>query len=251
MAIKLLHKAASGGLPFAQFVLGNHYSKGNWVELDLKQAAHWWQLAAQQGSARAAHNLGVLYRRGYVFERDPQQALYWLRRAAQGGSELSTEMVQELEAELALQQGLAALEKPKARDVTSATAPQGKWFADWLKGREPKSFLLQLFASASKRNAQRLLAELKLGTLKQRRSAVIYPVWSNQKVVWAVGYGEFASRAEALQAIGQLPAKLKQLRPWPRKIEDIQRMQPLVGRFLELSGAPQATELETTSSKAQ
>ena len=50
--------------PSAQFNLGVRYENGMGVIKDLKEAAKYYQLAAQQGHADAQYNLGICYENG-------------------------------------------------------------------------------------------------------------------------------------------------------------------------------------------
>ena len=52
--------AAEYGYALAQYRLGTIYHAGKNVEQDLKEAAKWYKLAAEQGNADAQINLGKL-----------------------------------------------------------------------------------------------------------------------------------------------------------------------------------------------
>jgi TPR repeat protein len=112
-------KAAEQGNAEAEFALGQMYSRGwgvprdeadamrwmqmandpvsdgpptDWarvegygVEQDQKQAAYWYDLAAQKGHAEAQYNLARLYASGQGVPRDQEQALRWVRAAASQG----------------------------------------------------------------------------------------------------------------------------------------------------------------------
>ena len=49
---------------------------------DKKQAAVWFQKAAEQGDAEAQYNLGLAYQNGEGVAQDRHQALMWLNLAA-------------------------------------------------------------------------------------------------------------------------------------------------------------------------
>jgi TPR repeat protein len=58
------------------------------LDQGLKEAEHWFHLAAAQGEATAQVNLGLLYANGYGISKDYVQAYYWYSRAgAQGHKE--------------------------------------------------------------------------------------------------------------------------------------------------------------------
>jgi TPR repeat protein len=56
------------------------------VPQDQSTAAHWLELAATQGHAKAQLNLGVLYDRGHGVTQDATQAVRWYRQAAEQGN---------------------------------------------------------------------------------------------------------------------------------------------------------------------
>ena len=112
-------KAAEQGNAEAQFALGQMYSLGwgvprdqadaiRWLQMannpetdgpptdwtlveaygvqqDQKQAAYWYQLAAEKGHAEAQFNLGRLYATGKGVAHDEEQAARWVRAAASQG----------------------------------------------------------------------------------------------------------------------------------------------------------------------
>lgn len=112
-------KAAEQGNTEAEFALGQMYSRGwgvprdsvdamRWLQMannpdtdgpptdwtllegyglqqDQKQAAYWYELAAQKGHAEAQYNLGRLYATGQGLPKDEEQAARWVRAAASQG----------------------------------------------------------------------------------------------------------------------------------------------------------------------
>jgi TPR repeat protein len=59
--------------------------EGYGVEQDQKQAAFWYEKAAEQGHPEAQYNLARLYATGQGVTRDQEQALRWVRAAASQG----------------------------------------------------------------------------------------------------------------------------------------------------------------------
>ena len=57
---ELLLKAGELGCASAYFNLGHSYCNENGVEVDMKKAIHYWELAAMNGNVNARHNVGVL-----------------------------------------------------------------------------------------------------------------------------------------------------------------------------------------------
>ena len=118
-AEKWYRKAAEQGNTEAEFALGQMYSRGwgvprdttdalRWLQLandpdtdgpptdwavldgygvqqDQKQAAYWYQQAAQKGHVEAQFNLGRLYATGQGLAHDEEQAAHWIRAAASQG----------------------------------------------------------------------------------------------------------------------------------------------------------------------
>jgi uncharacterized protein len=75
--------AAEGGHVEAQFGLAMLHFKGQGVDLNLTQAAHWFGLAAEQGSMRARTQLGGMYARGGGVEADRTKATPCVARRPQ------------------------------------------------------------------------------------------------------------------------------------------------------------------------
>lgn len=81
----LLAKANAGDAA-AQVDVGENYEAGKAVTLDLKQAAAWYQKAADKGNVSGETHLATLYRdRGKDFPRDMVQAAVWFLKAAEQG----------------------------------------------------------------------------------------------------------------------------------------------------------------------
>lgn len=87
----LLAKAAAGDIP-SEIKAADAYAAGNGSQrdarqlaADYKQAAMWYQKAANQGSVGAQIHLADLYRDGRGVPRDMAQAVAWYRKAADQG----------------------------------------------------------------------------------------------------------------------------------------------------------------------
>ncbi|MGR9223468.1 peptidoglycan-binding protein [Rhizobium leguminosarum] len=84
---KSLADAASGGDALALFEIGARYSDGrNGMTVDQKQAANWYQLAADKGFAPAQYRLGSMYEKGNGVERDIAKAKGFYEQAANQGN---------------------------------------------------------------------------------------------------------------------------------------------------------------------
>lgn len=67
-------------------LVGAMYFEGQWVNQDYQQAAHWYQLAAEQGDDNAQFRLGTMYHEGQGFSQNYGQAAYWYQKAAVQGN---------------------------------------------------------------------------------------------------------------------------------------------------------------------
>jgi len=79
-ALKELKPLAEQGNAEAQALLGEMYSLGRGVPLDVNQAQKWYQVAADQGNARGRCSLGSM-----DLKRDTAQGLRLLKLSAQQG----------------------------------------------------------------------------------------------------------------------------------------------------------------------
>jgi localization factor PodJL len=85
-AARWLELAANQGLPIAQYRYAALYEKGTGVARDFAQARAWYLKAANAGNARAMHNLAVLTAQDAgAGKPDYAQAAQWFRRAADFG----------------------------------------------------------------------------------------------------------------------------------------------------------------------
>ncbi len=116
---------ARAGNAAAQRNIGQLYRLGLGVPKDLKVAANWYRLAADQGLSRAQANLGVMYLRGEGVERDPVKAAEWFSKAADQGHVIS-----QYNLALMLEQGYG---------VTRNLREAAKWFAEASDGGHEKA----------------------------------------------------------------------------------------------------------------
>ena len=85
-AAQLMEEAAMGGVPQAQFFLGNAYRNGQGVEKNLGKAVFWWAKAAEYGYQPSAELLSKLRRQALSSEqperkrKDAQDAFLAYRR---------------------------------------------------------------------------------------------------------------------------------------------------------------------------
>ncbi|OWV96704.1 SEL1-like repeat protein [Rhizobium sp. R693] len=84
---KSLADAAKSGDPLALFEIGARYSEGRaGVAVDAKEAANWYQLAANKGFAPAEYRLGNIYEKGTGVGRDIAKATQYYEQAANQGN---------------------------------------------------------------------------------------------------------------------------------------------------------------------
>jgi TPR repeat protein len=84
-AAEWYQKAANKGYALAQGNLGFMYHNAQGVTQDLKQAVEWYQKAANQGYANAQSSLGFMYGNGQGVTQDLKQAVEWYQKAANQG----------------------------------------------------------------------------------------------------------------------------------------------------------------------
>ena len=78
-------KAANQGYAQAQFNLGLCYYEGQGVVQSYEKAAYWYEKAANQGLAQAQFNLGVCYDKGRGVGQSYEKAAFWYEKAANQG----------------------------------------------------------------------------------------------------------------------------------------------------------------------
>jgi hypothetical protein len=76
--------AAGGSIP-REIELAAAYLAGRGVARDEKQAAYWYEKAADSGDPAAQEEIGYFYQAGIGVERDPARAALWFERAVAGG----------------------------------------------------------------------------------------------------------------------------------------------------------------------
>lgn len=99
----------------------------------------------------------------------------------------------------------------------AAAAPVKDTVKDWALAQEPGTFTLQLFGSHDKQNALAFMQKHKLG-----EQANYFVSEHNGKDWYSVVYGVYPDQAAATAASKTLPASLKSIKPWVRRMDDIQ-----------------------------
>lgn len=85
----LINKAALGGDPTAQVLLGHFYIDAVWLEQDLNLAAFWYKQAADQYDPYGLYFYGKCLENGWGCEQDVAQAFTYYQKAFDAGSHLA------------------------------------------------------------------------------------------------------------------------------------------------------------------
>ena len=83
--IPRIQAGAEAGSISREIELGAAYLAGRGVPRDEKQAAYWYEKAANSGDPAAQEQIGYFYQAGIGVERDPARAAVWFQRAVAGG----------------------------------------------------------------------------------------------------------------------------------------------------------------------
>ena len=103
---------------------------------------------------------------------------------------------------------------PGSAQPTSESTPKD---AAWVKSMSADRYTLQLLGGANKSAIESFVKQN--GSYRKMG----YFETSHQGKPWyVVVYGDFSSRAQAVAAVGNLPAQLKSSNPWPRSAADVQ-----------------------------
>ncbi len=147
----------------------------------------------------------------------------WLRRFDSVQAKINTEQVDS-------KKNYSRIVKPKSKkpattkNTLSATAitklPLGKTedTASWLWSQNPRGYTLQLLGGRNDKNIQAFIRKYKL-----RGKAVYFHTRHKQRNWYALVYGSYNSRNEAIQAIKQLPKALQKTSPWARSFASIHK----------------------------
>jgi len=70
----------------AQYMVATMYEKGEGVEKDPKEAAMWYEKAADQGHPYSMYRLADMYEKGEGIAKDDAKAAEWFKKAAESGA---------------------------------------------------------------------------------------------------------------------------------------------------------------------
>jgi TPR repeat protein/transglutaminase-like putative cysteine protease len=87
-ALVSLKPLADKGHPKAEAYMGYMYEDGLGVPMDLREAARWYRLAAEQGDSYSQTRLGYLHEKGLGVARDDALAAQWYAKSAAAGDKM-------------------------------------------------------------------------------------------------------------------------------------------------------------------
>ncbi|HID48538.1 MAG TPA: hypothetical protein EYP40_02815 [Chromatiales bacterium] len=159
---------------------------------------------AREGDPVAAFDLALILGKLNVAA---DRANDWLRRAARSGLVTAYHRLQ-----------AEAMQPAVGSRAMVIASPE-----DWIRGQASARYTLQLASSKKRKRIENYYRQNQLegqaGYYRNRRKGEDW---------YALVYGSYATREEARSAAENLPASLRQWKPWIRRIKDIQRiMQPL------------------------
>ncbi len=108
------------------------------------------------------------------------------------------------------------VKKPVVAPVPVPAAPGDIKREAWLQGQPPGSFTLQLMALKDENDVRRTMEKYKL-----QDQAAYFTIQRNGQTLYALVYGAYPSRAEAVRAGQKLPVGLVSGQPWARTFKSI------------------------------
>ncbi|VAW95169.1 hypothetical protein MNBD_GAMMA23-481 [hydrothermal vent metagenome] len=102
--------------------------------------------------------------------------------------------------------------------ITSPPLTEAKDSSAWLWSQDPRHYTLQLLGGQNDKNIQQFIRKYKL-----KGKAVYFYTRHNQRNWYALVYGSYKNRTDALQAIKKLPPALQKTSPWARSFASIHK----------------------------
>lgn len=106
----------------------------------------------------------------------------------------------------------------KTAIITSPPIAKVKDPAAWLWSQDPRHYTLQLLGGRNDKNIQQFIRKYKL-----RDKAIYFHTKHNQRNWYALVYGSYSNRSDALKAIKKLPPALQKTAPWARSFASIHK----------------------------
>ena len=226
-------RAAQQGLAMAQYNLGTLYSSGGGIRRDETKAAEWMERAARKGIAPAQFNLAIFYEYGRGVRLNASQALHWYRQAEELGFKQATARRLRLERLLnspatpqtTVAKSISAtepIESSQAVDQSTksveSTAPVQTTGDEWLESLDSDHYTLQLASYVDRKAAQQFIRKVKI-----KSQIGIYASVKKGKRWYSVVYGDYLSYPKAQASARKLPASLRGIKPWVRKVSLIKK----------------------------
>ncbi len=101
---------------------------------------------------------------------------------------------------------------------TDTAIPTRLWDSDWINRQPPRHLTLQLLASGHKGNIEKFVRQHGLANM-----TVAFETRRDRKPLYVLILGSYPDRAQASQAATQLPASLKNVKPWIRDFASIHK----------------------------
>jgi TPR repeat protein len=230
---------AEKGHVLAQTLIGSLYVYGEGVARDDVIAAHWFQLAANGGSAQAQYNLAILYEKGWGLEQDTEQARKWFRKAADNGRKDAASRLIELDEIAAKTDTGASSDSPPEKSANEPLMPYTSIVTDtestlagsnpaWLSLQQGQHYTLQIAASIDRQRLEAILPSLPTGT-----DYAIVESYRGKIRWYALIVGSYASVQQARLAHNQLPGELSAWSPWIRPFSDLKSWRVLSGHVAD------------------
>jgi TPR repeat protein len=195
-----LSKSAGQGMPQAQYQVGRFNEEGLGVTPNAEAARKWYALAAKQGYGKAKRRLAVLDTRGQTSNNAALSAAS-TDRAADSADDAGA-----MAAKSSTQQPMPA----------AAGAPHRE---DWIRSQAPQRYTLQLVTASNEQSVMDLLGRAGLGP-----QVAYFRRAMNDRTGYTAIFGVFDTRADASQALSQLPSELLKTRPWVRSFAEVQAL---------------------------
>lgn len=145
----------------------------------------------------------------------------WLRRFDSVHAKINTEKTDSKPVKPKTTTDKSKLSKKTTPSSTAITNPPIGKVDDseaWLWSQDPRRYTLQLLGGRNDKSIQTFIQKYKL-----KDKAVYFHTKHNQRDWYALVYGSYNTRNEALQAIKSLPAAIQKTSPWPRSFASIHK----------------------------
>ncbi len=140
----------------------------------------------------------------------------WLRRFDSVQAKINTEQTDTTPVKPAGKTSTAS--KSSTPVITNPPITQTGDSEAWLWSQDPRRYTLQLLGGRNDKSIRQFIAKYKL-----RDKAVYFHTRHNQRNWYALIYGSYENRQQALQAIKKLPPALQKTSPWARSFASIHK----------------------------